>query len=166
MNLLSSLVLSSFVFSSLVLSLLFRLLFSVPVFFLSLSFSVWCCGRNVLCCVVLRVLTCACVTVRHASKLRVSTQHVPVCTGTTRTRWNTCARGAGTNGEVLNVHTETFFISKTSDFWHFFSVLNGCWVHLLSTIFCLPCMAHIWVITCFRGSTKKPLRLYPFKVWA
>ena len=35
------------------------------------------------------------------------------------TRFNMCARGAGTNGDVLNVHTETFFIGKTSDFLTF-----------------------------------------------
>ena len=27
-----------------------------------------------------------------------------------------CASGAGTNGDVLNAHTETLFIGKTSDF--------------------------------------------------
>ena len=58
---------------------------------------------------------------------------------------------------------ETFFTGKTSDFWHVLSILNGCWVHLLSTIFCLPWMAHVWVITCFRSSPKKPLRVYTFK---
>ena len=36
---------------------------------------------------------------------RVYIQHVPVCTGTTRTCLNTCARGAGIHGDVLNVHT-------------------------------------------------------------
>ena len=39
----------------------------------------------------------------------------------------------------------------------FLSILTGCWVHLSSPIFCLPKFAHIWVITCFRGSPKKPL---------
>ena len=42
---------------------------------------------------------------------------------------------------------------------HFSSTLTGCWVHLLSPIFCLPKFAHMWVITCFRGSPKKPLRM-------
>ena len=29
---------------------------------------------------------------------------------------STCGRGAGTHGDVLNLHTETFFIGKTCDF--------------------------------------------------
>ena len=37
----------------------------------------------------------------------MSTQHVPVCTGTTRKRVSTCARGASIHGDVLNVHTVT-----------------------------------------------------------
>ena len=40
--------------------------------------------------------------------LRVSIQNVPVCTGTTRACCNTCARGAGTDGDVLNRDTEGF----------------------------------------------------------
>ena len=35
-------------------------------------------------------------------------KNVPVCTGTTRTCVSACARGAGTHGDVLNVHTGTF----------------------------------------------------------
>ena len=42
------------------------------------------------------------------NSLRVSIQNVPVCTGTTRTCVSTCARGAGTHGDVLNVHTGIF----------------------------------------------------------
>ena len=39
---------------------------------------------------------------------RVYVQNVPVCTGTTRTHVSTCVRVvAGTNGDVLNVHTGT-----------------------------------------------------------
>ena len=38
-------------------------------------------------------------------RLRVYIQNVPVCTGTTRTCVSTCARGAGTHGDVLNGHT-------------------------------------------------------------
>ena len=45
---------------------------------------------------------------------RVSIQNVPVCTGTTRTCFNTRARGAGTHGDVLNVHAEAFFESHVS----------------------------------------------------
>ena len=40
--------------------------------------------------------------------LRVWSQNVPVCTGTTPACGNTCARGAGTHGDVLNLHTEVF----------------------------------------------------------
>ena len=48
------------------------------------------------------------------SKLpRVYVQNFPVCTGTTRTCFNTCARGAGIHGDVLNVHTVTFLNPHT-----------------------------------------------------
>ena len=40
---------------------------------------------------------------------RVYVQNVPVYAGTTRTCVSTCGRGAGTHGDVLNVHTGTFF---------------------------------------------------------
>ena len=39
---------------------------------------------------------------------RVSIQNVPVYAGTTRKCVSTCARGAGTHGDVLNAHTGTF----------------------------------------------------------
>ena len=42
------------------------------------------------------------------TRLRVHIQNVPVCTGTTSTCFSVCARGAGTHGDVLNVHTEAF----------------------------------------------------------
>ena len=51
------------------------------------------------------------------------------------------------------------FSSVKQVFLHFSSILTECWVHLLSPIFCLPGFAHIRVITCFRGSQKKPLDL-------
>ena len=38
---------------------------------------------------------------------------VTVCTGTTRTCFNTCARGAGIHGNVFNVHTEAFLNPNT-----------------------------------------------------
>ena len=38
--------------------------------------------------------------------LRVWSQNVPVCTGTTPACGNTCARGAGTHGDALNLHTD------------------------------------------------------------
>ena len=39
------------------------------------------------------------------TRLRVYMQNVPVYAGTTRTCVSTCARGAGTHGDVLNPHT-------------------------------------------------------------
>ena len=45
----------------------------------------------------------------HAENTRAYVQSVPEYTGSTRTLFNMCARGAGTNGDVSNVHTETFF---------------------------------------------------------
>ena len=109
-SLLSCLVLSSFVFSSLVLSLLFvfsSLFVSVSV---SVSVSVWCFGVSAWCV--------------HSTRLRVYVQNVPVCTGTTRTHVETCARGASTNVDVLNVHTVTFFIGKTCVLYHVHDHLN------------------------------------------
>ena len=41
----------------------------------------------------------------HSKRARVYVQNVPVCTGTTRTCVSTCARGAGTHGDVLSGHT-------------------------------------------------------------
>ena len=41
----------------------------------------------------------------HSSP-RVHFQNVTVCTSTTPASVSTCARGAGTHGDVLNVHTE------------------------------------------------------------
>ena len=43
-----------------------------------------------------------------APRVRVRSKR-PVCTGTTRTCWNTCAHGVRTHGDVLNVHTEPFW---------------------------------------------------------
>ena len=45
-------------------------------------------------------------------------ENVPVCTGTTRTCFNTCARCAGIHGDVLNVHMGTCLSGHTG----FFSV--------------------------------------------
>ena len=93
-NLLSSLVLSSFVFSSLVLSLLFRLLFS-----LCLCLCLCLCLRVVFWCVC--VVRCGVWCRVHSTRLRVYVQNVPVCTGTTRTHVETCVR-------VVPVQTVTF----------------------------------------------------------
>ena len=56
-----------------------------------------------------------------STRLHMSVQNVPVCTGTTRTCFNTCARGAGMHGDVSNVHTEAFLNPHTG-FSRFFSV--------------------------------------------
>ena len=53
-----------------------------------------------------------CVRSKH---LRVYVQNVSVCPGTTRTCWNTCARDAGIHGDVLNVHTEAFWMDTRRD---------------------------------------------------
>ena len=44
----------------------------------------------------------------RTKRVRVYVQNVPVYAGTTRACVSTCARGAGTHGDVLNVHTEAF----------------------------------------------------------
>ena len=41
-------------------------------------------------------------------RARVYVENVPVCTSTTRTCVTTCGRGAGTHGDVLNLHMEVF----------------------------------------------------------
>ena len=46
--------------------------------------------------------------VRIQKSLRVYIQNVLVYASTTRTCVETCARGAGTHVDVLNVHTGTF----------------------------------------------------------
>ena len=67
-----------------------------------------------------------------------------------------------TRGRVEWTHGDVFSSVKQV-ILHFSSILTGCWVHLLSPIFCLPKFAHMWVITCFRGSPKKPLDLTYFE---
>ena len=42
--------------------------------------------------------------------LRVHIQNVPVCTSTTPASVTTCGRGAGTHGDVMNVHTWVFSV--------------------------------------------------------
>ena len=75
----------------------------------------------VLLVVVVCVCVCVCVccgTLKKRGKpciwlqkrFRVYIQNVPVYAGTTRTCVETCARGAGTHGDVLNRQTETFWI--------------------------------------------------------
>ena len=76
------------------------------------------CGRGVVggrgVCLVCVSVCCGTLKKREKNRvwiqtrLRVSIQNVPVYAGTTRTCVETCARGAGTHGDVLNVHTGTF----------------------------------------------------------
>ena len=77
---------------------------------------VWCCC--VWCCCVCGVVVCGvCVwcVVCDTLKKPVCPLHTSLCVrsirpsvyNTTRTHVETCVRGAGTNGEVLNVHTES-----------------------------------------------------------
>ena len=56
----------------------------------------------------------------RSKRPRVYVQNVPVCTGTARTCVSTCARFAGTHGDVLNVHTEAFWNPHTGFFHVFF----------------------------------------------
>ena len=46
---------------------------------------------------------------------RVYVQNVPVYAGTTRTCFNMCARGAGTHGDVSNVHTRFLSVSQNNN---------------------------------------------------
>ena len=82
----------------------------------------WCCWWS-WCVFGLSVCVC-CGTLNKRGKTRVwiqkrprvYIQNVPVCTGTTRTCVSTCARGAGTHGDVLNVHTGTFSMDTRGRF--------------------------------------------------
>ena len=79
-----------------------------------------CCCVAVMWCVVVVCLVCVVVllyvVVCHAEKTPVCAFKTPACVrskrprvyGTTRTCFSTCARGAGTHGDVLNVHTQAF----------------------------------------------------------
>ena len=115
----SCLVLFCLLLSSPLLSLLCRLLFSVPVFFLCLCLSLSPCGVVVvlLCCVLSCVVvcvvwhrenpvcplkTCPCVRSKRA---RVYRHHAHML--------NTCARGASTQVYVSNVHMKAFLNPHT-----------------------------------------------------
>ena len=85
------------------------------------------------------------------TRLRVYSQNVPFYAGTTRTCVETCARGAGTHGDVLNVHTEGVLYMHTGEKGRVSSVL-------------LTKICPRTVITCFRGSPKKLLDHSCFQV--
>ena len=64
---------------------------------------------SVVCVVVAVVAVVVCVRVVYTlKKHRVSTQHVPVYAGNTRTCVPTCAPVASIHENVSNVHTWTF----------------------------------------------------------
>ena len=128
----------------------------------------WCVSLCVVCCCVLSVCVvcgcgCSCVDVGcvrgrggacgvarwktpyvHTKRLREYVQNVPVCTGTTRTCVSTCARGAGTHGDVLNVHTEAFWVDTRSH-----------------RQFCLPRIAHVQFSLAPERFTKRNERILP-----
>ena len=149
--------------SSLVLSFIFSSLSSFN--FSSLSSFIFSCLSSFifscLSCVVVCVAVVVCVrcgVVRCGvcrgtlKNPRVYTQNVPVCTGTTRTSIKTCARGAGTHGDVLNGHTgfsaRHTTRHKTQDTTHKTTQLTK------------NCPRKI--ITCFRGSPKVSTGSYTF----
>ena len=85
------------------LSLFYCLLsLSLSSFSLSLSLSEW-------CCVVVVFGVCVSVCIGKGRDC-VYVQTASVCTGTTRTCVSSCARGAGTHGDVLNRHTGFFSV--------------------------------------------------------
>ena len=101
------LVSSLFYFSRLVLSLLFRLPFSLSLSSLSVSHCIVavesCCVLCLVSCVVVCVVCGVwCDTLEEPPCARSKR---PVCTGTTRIHVSTCARGAGTHGDVVDGHT-------------------------------------------------------------
>ena len=102
---------------------------------------VWCvrmCGMCVLCfgvwCVWCVVCVGVCVGVVsvvsvggaawHAENPVCRFKNASVCTGNTRTCWNTRARVAGTHGSVSNVHTEAFWTYTRSVSLSFLSLLS------------------------------------------
>ena len=137
---LSSSLFSLLFHSFLLLFLSFSLLSLSSFWLLSLSprdvvcfCSVWCvcrCGRVCVWCV-------CCGTLKKTWKNPCAHSKRPVCTGTTRTRVS-CGRGAGTHGDVLNVHMGTFSMDTRG---------AGGSSPVLLTRFC-PRME----IKCFRGS--------------
>ena len=114
------------------------------------SWCVWCVCSCVCVCVCCGTLKKTwknpCVGSRTS---RVYIQNVPVYAGTTRTCVSTCARGAGTHGDVLNathggvlnVHTGTQGIEC-----------------------CLPKFAHVWSSRASEIHHKKPMDLTHFSL--
>ena len=93
-------------------------------------------------CVVCDTLKNPCV---HSTRPRVHVQYVPVCTSTTRTRFNMCAWCRYTQGRFESTHGWRFVHTQG---W------QGSSLVLLTKI--CPHMGY----TFFRGSPKKPLDLH------
>ena len=145
--------------------------------FLSLSLSVTLC--DVLVVVVVSGVYVVVVAVRACVRCGVAR----VCTGTTPACGNTCGRGAGTHGDVLNVHTggdlnvqvcvcgkEEREERRRGSACH----TNTNTLHTDNTHnkehsrrhrqFCIPKSAHVRLSLDPSGSTKKPLDLTHFSV--
>ena len=131
-------------------SSLFRLLFSLSVFFsvcwwcvvVSSCVCVWC---GVVCRVVWHAENPVC---RLKNALRVYIQNVPVYAGNTRTCFSACARGASTHGDVLNLRSEAFLSLHTGG----------------GRQFCLQKFAHVGLSLDPRSPPKKPLDLTRFQL--
>ena len=65
------------------------------------------CVASLLCVVVAVAVVVVVVCVVWHAENPMYIQNVPVCNGTTRACIKTCARGAGTHGDVLNVLTKS-----------------------------------------------------------
>ena len=158
--------------SSLFLSCLSVSLFLCLSLSLSLSFSPSPC--DVVCCVLCGVCRCGrgvvvgrgvCLCVlRHAEKreknrvwiqkrLRVCIQNVTVYARTTRTCVSTCARGTGTHGDVLNLHTEGVLyihtVSRGSS-----SVLLTKFAHVLLSRDSEVHQRNQWIFTIFKCENR------------
>ena len=59
-------------------------------------------------CLCLRVVLCVVVLCGVCGVTVCTFKNASVCTGTTPACVTTCGRGAGTHGDVLNLHTEVF----------------------------------------------------------
>ena len=89
--------------------------------------SVWCVSKQHV--PVCTFKTCPCVPAPRAHMF----QHVRVVPAYTGVFWtHTRGRVEWTHGVVLSGHTWSVFIGKTSVFFHFSSILTGCWVHLIA----------------------------------